>query len=406
MPANKKGKKNDKKVADQKEEATKKEVKETEEAPVKEVAKTSKKAAKGGKETPKVAKKKAESSSEESEESSSSEEEVPKVTKKATPKKEEPKKVESEESEESSEDDDEDDEEEEKAAPMEVDKSKKRSAPEPETPSKAQKTEATQTPSTPSAGSEEVTTVYLRNVNYDTEEDAIQSAFGTYGTIKEIRINMDRNTGKSKGSAFVEFETSEAATAALEFSGQFIDNKEIYVELANPRRQATPGTGDRQPRGGFGKPESAPSSTLFVGNLNYDTTVESLREAFADAQNISDVRIMYGQDGGSRGFGYIDFNSADDATKALEFNGVEVDGRNVKLDFAPERGQGGGGGRGGRGGGRGGRGGDRGGFRGGDRGGFRGGRGDRGGFRGGRGDRGGRGGRGAASFAGKKTSFN
>lgn len=408
MPANKnKGKKSDKKVADQKEEVTKKEVKVTEEA-AKEAEKSAKKAAKGKKEeSKKKPEKKQETSSSEddSEDESSSSDEEPKVApKKEAPKatqKKEAKKEESEDSDESS--DDEDDEE---TSAMEVEKSKKRSAPEPVTPSKAQKTEAAQTPSTPNPSSEESTTVFLRNVNFQSEQDSIQAAFEQYGTIKEVRINMDRMSGKSKGSAFVEFETSEAANAALEFSGQEIDGKEITVEIANQRKQFTPG--DRA-QGGFrgGAPSGPATKVLFVGNLNYDTTAESLRDAFSEIENLSDVRVMYGQDGQSRGFGYIEFNSAEEATKALEYNGTNVDGRSIKLDYAPEKGQGGGGDRRGGGGGfRGDRGGGFRGGRGGDRGGFRGGRGgDRGGFRGGRGGRGGdRGGRG--SFAGKKTTFN
>jgi len=296
---------------------------------------------------------------------------------------------------------------------MQVDQSKKRSAPESVTPSKAQKTDAAQTPSTPAEG--ESNTVYLRNVNYDSNEESIQAAFEQFGEIKEIRINYDKFTNQSRGSAFVEFTASESAQAALEFSGQEIDGKTISVELANPKR--APGT-PNTPRGGApGRPTSAPSKVLFAGNLNYDTTSESLREAFTGAEELSDVRIMYGQDGQSRGFGYVEFGSVESATKALDFNGTDVDGRALKLDYAPEKGQGGGGGGGGFGGGRGG---GRGGFGGGrgGRGGFGGDRGGRGGYGGGRGGdrggrggfggRGGRGGRGGdrGGFSGRRTSFN
>ena len=95
-----------------------------------------------------------------------------------------------------------------------------------------------------------------------------------------------------------------------------------------------------------------------------------------------------GDDGRAKGFAHVEFETAEAAQKALEFNGKRLDDRELRLDLSPSRSSGGDrGGRGGRGGFRGG---DRGGFRGVDRGGFRGGRGgsrggDRGGFRGGRG---------------------
>lgn len=94
-----------------------------------------------------------------------------------------------------------------------------------------------------------------------------------------------------------------------------------------------------------------------------------------------------GEDGRPKGFAHVEFETHEAAKAALELNGSNLDGRDLRLDLSSGSRGGGFGGRGGRGGDRGG---FRGGFRGGDRGGFRGGdRGGRGGFRGGRGGRGG-----------------
>jgi len=264
---------------------------------------------------------------------------------------------------------------------MQVDQSKKRAAEEITTPSKNQKIAAAQTPSTPVPADTSSSTIYLRNVNFDSVEETIRAAFSQYGKIKEVRINFDKFTQKSRGTAYVEFETSAEAKAALDFNGSDLDGKRISVEPANPRKERSAHQPDDT---------KEPTKTLYVGNLNYDTTSESLREVFAEAEGLSDIRLMIGQDGQSRGFAYIEFESVEAAQKALALNESEVDGRAIRLDYAGGRPtpdgnhRGGGGGYGGRGGG----------FRGG-RGGDRGGRGGRGGFRGGRGgDRGGRGGRG------------
>jgi len=326
------------------------------------------------------------------------------LKKKSQKKKEEPKKKAAESDDEDSDSDDEDESDsEEETTPMEVDQSKKRPAPELTNTAKAQKTTAAQTPTTSAGGS---TTVFLRNVSYDSDEASIQAAFEQYGEIKEVRVMRDKFTNQSRGSAFVEFVSAESAAASLDFSGQELDTKILTVEPANPKQPSNA----PQRGGATGRNASDPSKVLFVGNLNFDTTLESLQASLTDIENVSDLRIIYGADGQSRGFGYMDFNSVEDATKALEFNGTDVDGRAIKLDYAPEKGSGGGsgGGRGGFGSDRGGRGrggrGDRGGYGGG--GGY-GGRGDRG-SRGGRGDRGGRGGRGRGppSFAGRKTTFD
>lgn len=164
--------------------------------------------------------------------------------------------------------------------------------------------------------------------------------------------------------------------------------------------------------------------------MGFRTGEDAIYQFFGEVGTVTQVRIAQGEDGRPRGFAHVEFDSAETAKKAMEYNGYDLDGRAVRLDLSASRSGGSRGGRGGDRGGRGGFGGGRGGF-GGGRGGFGGGRGsfggDRGGrggfgggFRGGRGgDRGGRGGRDGfppresinankgniVAFSGKKTTF-
>ncbi|MDF1562277.1 MAG: RNA-binding protein [Deltaproteobacteria bacterium] len=119
---------------------------------------------------------------------------------------------------------------------------------------------------------------------------------------------------------------------------------------------------------------------LYVGNLSYNTTEEGLRDAFgADGRNVVEASIVMDRDTGrSRGFGFVEMGSDEDAQAAIDaLDGADLDGRNLKVNEARERARGGGGGGGG--GGRGGRGG--GGYGGGGGGyGGGGGRGGRGGY--------------------------
>jgi hypothetical protein len=162
---------------------------------------------------------------------------------------------------------------------------------------------------------------------------------------------------------------------------------------------------------------------LYVGNLSFQTTEDSLRAAFGgDGRQVTEVKIMLDRDTGrSRGFAFVEMATEQDAQSAIQaMNGADLDGRPLKVNEAQPRqdgggrggfggggggrggyGGGGGGGRGGYGGGGGGGrggyggggGGGRGGYGGGGGGGGRGGYGgDRGGRRGGRGDDGGGGG--------------
>jgi hypothetical protein len=123
---------------------------------------------------------------------------------------------------------------------------------------------------------------------------------------------------------------------------------------------------------------------IYVGNLPFSTTSEQLNEMFAKFGTVDSAKIVMDRDTGrSKGFGFVEMSTGDEAAAAIEkLNGQDMGGRNLVVNEArpmePRTG-GGGGGRGFGGGGGGGRGGDRGGFgggRGGDRGG-RGGGGDR-----------------------------
>ncbi len=82
------------------------------------------------------------------------------------------------------------------------------------------------------------------------------------------------------------------------------------------------------------------SSKIFVGNISYHTTEESLREVFESAgHSVVSVRIITDRETGrSRGFGFVEFGSEADARSALdELNGRNVDGRPLRLDLAQER---------------------------------------------------------------------
>jgi len=116
---------------------------------------------------------------------------------------------------------------------------------------------------------------------------------------------------------------------------------------------------------------------LYVGNLSFDSTSDSVRAAFAEIGEVTDVHLpMDRESGRPRGFGFVTMGTSEQAADAIaKMNGAMLDGRPLRVNEAEER-KGGGGGGGGFGGGGGG-----GGRRSGGGGGDRGDRGDRGGKR-------------------------
>ena len=96
------------------------------------------------------------------------------------------------------------------------------------------------------------------------------------------------------------------------------------------------------------------SKKLFVGNLSWNTDDHGLQEAFAPFGEITEAKVISDRDTGrSRGFGFVTFEDAEAADKAIAaMNDTDLDGRTIRVNEAQDkRRNGGGGGRGGYGGG-------------------------------------------------------
>jgi RNA recognition motif-containing protein len=82
---------------------------------------------------------------------------------------------------------------------------------------------------------------------------------------------------------------------------------------------------------------------LFVGNLNFDTTPDELRELFAQTGEVVSVTMPTDRDTGRpRGFAFVEYASGEHAAAAMEkFNGYELGGRALRVNEATERAPGG-----------------------------------------------------------------
>ena len=79
---------------------------------------------------------------------------------------------------------------------------------------------------------------------------------------------------------------------------------------------------------------------LYVGGLSYETTESVLKELFSQAGTVSSASVIIDKfSGKSKGFGFVEMSSEEEAKKAIEmFNGKELDGRNIIVNEArPKR---------------------------------------------------------------------
>ena len=94
------------------------------------------------------------------------------------------------------------------------------------------------------------TKIYVGNLSYDTTEDDLRTLFAQAGTVASVALIKDRDTGQSKGFAFVEMSNqSEAEKAIQTFNGYTLSNRPLKVNLARPREERSFGGGG----GGYGR---------------------------------------------------------------------------------------------------------------------------------------------------------
>jgi RNA recognition motif-containing protein len=97
--------------------------------------------------------------------------------------------------------------------------------------------------------------LYVGNLSYSTTEDELRTLFAEAGTVSSVALIKDRDTGQSKGFAFVEMSNQvEAEKAISMFNGRMVGARELKVNLARPRddRGGGGGFGGRGGRGGGG----------------------------------------------------------------------------------------------------------------------------------------------------------
>ena len=96
------------------------------------------------------------------------------------------------------------------------------------------------------------TKLYVGNLAFQTSSQELQELFAQAGTVESASVVEDRDTGRSRGFAFVEMSTKEEATAAIDqFNGKELGGRALKVNEAKPRENRSFGGGNRG-GGGYG----------------------------------------------------------------------------------------------------------------------------------------------------------
>ncbi|KAB1208507.1 Polyadenylate-binding protein 2 [Morella rubra] len=156
--------------------------------------------------------------------------------------------------------------------------------------------------------------IFIKNLDKAIDHKALHDTFSAFGNILSCKVATD-SYGQSKGYGFVQFDTEEAAQKAIEkLNGMLLNDKQVFVGpfLRKQERESAI--------------DKSKFNNVFVKNLSELTSEEDLNRMFGEFGPITSVVVMRDADGKSRCFGFINFESADDAAKAVEaLNGKKFD---------------------------------------------------------------------------------
>ena len=96
--------------------------------------------------------------------------------------------------------------------------------------------------------------LYVGNLSFSTSEADLEQLFSQAGTVESCRIVTDRDTGRSRGFAFVEYASQAEGQAAIQqFNGKELNGRALTVNEARPQEQRGGGGGRGGGRGGGGR---------------------------------------------------------------------------------------------------------------------------------------------------------
>ncbi|KAL5832726.1 hypothetical protein ACOSQ3_016400 [Xanthoceras sorbifolium] len=143
--------------------------------------------------------------------------------------------------------------------------------------------------------------LFVKNLNDSIDNKKLNKIFSKFGNILSSKVAVLED-GKSKGYGFVQYENQESANNALQnLNGSIVEGKPLYVAHHIKKSNRTQSF-----------------NNLYVKNLELNFTEEFLKEKFSKFGNITSLVISRDVNGVSRGFGFVNFENADDAKRAME----------------------------------------------------------------------------------------
>lgn len=168
--------------------------------------------------------------------------------------------------------------------------------------------------------------IFIKNLDSNIDHKALHDTFIQFGEILSCKVELD-DANESKGYGYIQFATGESAEKAIQkVNGMMLNGKKVYVGPFIPRKERIAANSSRE------------FTNVFVKNLDLHVDDDKLFEVFSPYGPIKSHVVMRNQNNESKGFGFVNFEIADDAARAVdELNGLELNGKPIFVGRAQKR---------------------------------------------------------------------
>jgi len=178
-------------------------------------------------------------------------------------------------------------------------------------------------------------TVFCMQLSARCRARDLEDFMSSVGKVRDVKLIVCNKTRRFKGIAYVEFKDLESVPLAMGLSGQKLLGVPIVIQPSQAEKNRV-GMSYSDP---MVRPEKGPMK-LYIGSLHFNITEDMLRGIFEPFGRIQTIQLVKDPDTDrSKGYGFIIYNEAEDAKKAMEhLNGFELAGRPMKVGHVTDAG--------------------------------------------------------------------
>lgn len=182
------------------------------------------------------------------------------------------------------------------------------------------------------------TNIFVKNLPGEATKEQLDELFSKYGTITSSMVNSTKDD-KTKAFGFINFAAPEEATAAVEATnGIEFQGRKLFVGRAQKKEEREKELRERFEQLKQERQKKYAGVNLYVKNLSDETDDDKLSQEFSKFGSITSAKIMRDAAGKSKGFGFVCFQSPEEATKAVTaMNGCMFDSKPLYVALAQRK---------------------------------------------------------------------